>query len=130
MNKFESSNDLMILLISFISSFEINKVNPFPALTGPFPLIFLSNVFIEFEGELLTNLGKLSLVKGKARSVTTFFYLNYLALRKNPPDWIIFDNRTLLSFLSINMFLAMAFLVLVVCLVVRNNSHGKSLSGF
>ena len=33
-NTFEYSNDYMILIISFISSFEISKVNPFPALTA------------------------------------------------------------------------------------------------
>ena len=31
----ESSSDLMILIISFISSFEMNKVNHFPALAAP-----------------------------------------------------------------------------------------------
>ena len=56
----ESSNDFMILIISFISSFKINKVNPVPALTVSFPLIFLSNLFIAFEIKLLTNPGKLS----------------------------------------------------------------------
>ena len=54
----ESSNDFMSLIISFISSFEINKVNRFPALTVLFPLIFLSNLFIAFEDKFLTNPGK------------------------------------------------------------------------
>ena len=45
----------------------MNKVNPFPVLTAPFPLIFLSNLFIAFEAKLLTNPGKLSLAKGIAR---------------------------------------------------------------
>ena len=45
----ESLNDFRILVISFRSSFEINRVNPFPALTARFPLIFLSNLFIPFE---------------------------------------------------------------------------------
>ena len=40
-NTFESSKDFMILIISLISSFEINKVNYFPALAAPFPLTFL-----------------------------------------------------------------------------------------
>ena len=40
------SYDFMILLMSVIYSFEINIVNRFPALTAPFPLIFLSNIFI------------------------------------------------------------------------------------
>ena len=45
----ESSNGLMILIISFISSLEINKVNLSPTLTAPLPLIFLSNLFIAIE---------------------------------------------------------------------------------
>ena len=47
----EFSNDFIILIIPFISSFEIKKVNPFLALTGPFSLIFFfffSNLFIVF----------------------------------------------------------------------------------
>ena len=39
-NTTKSSNDFMILIISFISSFEINKVNPVPALTAPCHLFF------------------------------------------------------------------------------------------
>ena len=62
----------MILIISFISSFEINKVNPFPALTAPFPLMFLSILFIAFEAKLLTNTNKLSLAKEIVRSVSGF----------------------------------------------------------
>ena len=45
----ESLNDFRILVISFRSSFEINRVNPFPALTARFSLIFLPNLFISFE---------------------------------------------------------------------------------
>ena len=69
----ESPNDFMILIISFISSFEINKVNPFPALTALFPRIFLSNLLIAFEVKLLTNSGKLFLAKGIAMFVSAFF---------------------------------------------------------
>ena len=58
-NTLECSNDFMILIISFISSFEVNKGNLFPALTAPFPLIFLSNLFDAFEPKLLTNPDKL-----------------------------------------------------------------------
>ena len=72
----ESSNDIIILIISFISSFEINKVNPFPALTAPFLLIFLLNLFIALEVKLLTNPGKLYLAKGIATFVSAFFPLN------------------------------------------------------
>ena len=61
----------MNLIISFISSFEIKKVNPFPALTAPFPLILISNLFIVSETKLLTNPGRLSL----AKEITRCYYL-------------------------------------------------------
>ena len=67
----------MILIISFIPPFEINKVNPFPALSFPFPLIFLSGLFIAFEAKLLTNPGKLSLAKEIVLFVSVLFP-NYL----------------------------------------------------
>ena len=62
----------MILTISFIPSFEINKVNPFSALKAPFPLIFFSNLFIPFEVKFFTNHSKLSLAKGIPIFVTCF----------------------------------------------------------
>ena len=67
----------MILKISFIISFEINKVNSFPALTTPFPLIFLSNLFTALEVKLLTNPGKFPLAKEIA-TVLVLSFLNYL----------------------------------------------------
>ena len=68
----KSYNDFMILIISFISSFEINQVNPLPVLKAPFPLIFLSNWFTAFEVKLLTNPGKVSLAKGIATFISAF----------------------------------------------------------
>ena len=59
-------------LISFISSFEIDKANPFSALTPSFPRIFLSNLFIALEFKLVTNPGKLSLTKGIATFVSDY----------------------------------------------------------
>ena len=53
----------------------MNKVNPLPALTAPFPLIFLSNLFIAFEVILLTNRGKSSSAKRLENSLV-HFYLN------------------------------------------------------
>ena len=82
----ESSYDFMILMILFISSFEINKVNPFPALTAPCPLIFLSCLFIAFEVKLLTNPGKSSLAKGIANFVSAFFPKLPNEEPKDPPD--------------------------------------------
>ena len=61
------------LLISFMSSFEINKINPLPSLTDIFPHFILSNLFIAFEAKLLTNPGKLSVAKAIATFVSAFF---------------------------------------------------------
>ena len=93
----ESSNDVMIF-IAFICSFKINKVNLFPALTAPFSLIFLSNLFIAFEVKLLTNPGKLSLAKGIAILVSAFFPKLPNQEPKDPPDWIILDIWALTKF--------------------------------
>ena len=41
-----SSNDFMILLISFIFLFEINRLNPFPALAVPFALLFFFQIYL------------------------------------------------------------------------------------
>ena len=57
-----------------MSSFETNKVNLFLALTAPFPLIFLSTLFIAIEVKLLTNPGKLSPAKVIAVFVIAFFH--------------------------------------------------------
>ena len=82
----EPSYDFMILIISFISSFEINKVDRFPALTAPFPLVFHSNLFIEFEVKLRSNPDKLPLTKGIAMFVIAFFPKLPDQKPKDPPD--------------------------------------------
>ena len=77
---------------------------------------------------MCTNPGKLSQAKGMA-SFLVFFYLNYLIKnKKDPPDWIILDIWALLSFVSVDIFLAKAFLLLLFRLDFRNNSCGNSLS--
>ena len=86
----KSSNHFMILIVSFTSSFKINKVNPFPAPTAPSPLIFLSNVFIAFDFKLLTNPGKLSLAKEIATFASEFFPKLASQEPKYPPDLIIY----------------------------------------
>ena len=63
-----TTNGFMILIILFISSFEIKNVNPFDTLTTPFALIFLSNLFLAFQAKLLANPVKLPL----AKRITTF----------------------------------------------------------
>ena len=69
-----------------MSSFEIKKVNLFPALTATFPLIFLLNLFVMIEVKLLTNPNKLSLSK----EITIFFSALFPKLPnqkpKDPPD--------------------------------------------
>ena len=82
----ESFSDFMILIASFISSFEMNKVNPFPALKTPFQLIFLSNLFIAFELTLLSNPDKLSPAKGIAKFVDAFFFNLPNQEPKDQPD--------------------------------------------
>ena len=47
---------------------------------------------------------------------------------KDLPDWIILDIWALLSFISVDIFLAKAFLILVICFGVRNNSCDNSSS--
>ena len=80
----------------FIYLFELDKVNPFPAWTAPFPLIcFFSNLFIAFEAKLLTNNPhKISLPKGIATFVCllVLFSPNYQTKEpKDLPDRIILD---------------------------------------
>ena len=45
---------------------------------------------------------------------------------KNPPDWVILEIWALKSFKSVDVLLLNAFLSFVFCLVVSNNSCGKS----
>ena len=49
---------------SSLSSFEMNKVKSFLALTIHFPLIFLSSLSIADKVALVINLGKTSLQRG------------------------------------------------------------------
>ena len=85
-NTAKSSNDSTILIISFMSSSEINKAKFFPAVTAPFPLIFLSNLFIVFEVKWLTYPGRLSLIKGIVMFVSAFFPKLLNQEPKNTPD--------------------------------------------
>ena len=71
-NTSKFSYDFIVLIISFISSFETNKINPSPALIAPFPLIYF-NLFIAFEVKLLNNPGEFSLAKEIAIFVSAFF---------------------------------------------------------
>ena len=75
----------------------MNKVNPFPALTAPRSLIFLSNLYKTDEVILKTKL---------------LITLSNV-LTRNPPERIILDNFSLLKNTSVDMLLAKAFLILV-----------------
>ena len=83
---------------------------------------------------MLTNPYNLSLGKGIARSVTTY-YLIYLTKNQDlfnqepryPPDWIMLDIWALLNCKSFDILLAKAFICLIVSLVVRNSLCGNSL---
>ena len=101
----------MNLIISFISLFEINKVSSFPALTAPFRLIFLWDLFIAFEVKLLTNPGKLSLAKGMTIFLSASFPKLPNQKPKDPPSWIILDIWFLLSFITVDILLAKAFVI-------------------
>ena len=73
---------------------------------------------------MLTNPDKLSL----AMFVSAFVPKLPNQEPKDQPDWIILDIWAIQSFISVEILLAKAFLTLVVCLVVTNNSYRNSLS--
>ena len=72
--------------MSFISSFKINKVNPFFSLTVPFPFILLSSLFIAFKVKLPTNHSKFPLAKGMAIFVSAIFPKLPKQEPKDPPN--------------------------------------------
>ena len=78
------------------------------------------------EVKLLANPGKFSLAKGKAIFVSSFFPKLPKQEPKDPSDWIILDILVLLSYISVDILLPKTFLILTVCLVVRNNSCNNS----
>ena len=78
-------------------------------------------IFIAFEAKLLANLSKLSLAKGIAIFVSTFFPKLPNQEPKGLPNRIILNIWALLSFISVDILQAKTAPILVVCLVVRNN---------
>ena len=93
----------------------MNKLNPFPALRTLFPLF--KNLFVTFGTILLTKPVNLFLKK----IISTFFFftfffffffcLNYIT--KNHQIELFLDISALLSFISPEILLAKAFLILV-----------------
>ena len=103
-NTSESSNDLMILIISFISLFE---VYPFPALTAPFPIVFLSNLFIVYEvnclllknNQCLLVLSFLNyLTKNQKIHLVELNYFRYLSFTKSYICWHIISYLSFLIY--------------------------------
>ena len=80
----ESSNDFIILIISFTSSFKIIKVNHLPVSCSDSSLFtyFSSKLFIAFEV-------KFSLVKGIAIFASAFFPNLPSQEPKGSLDWIV-----------------------------------------
>ena len=73
----------------------------------------------------------MSLAKGMTMFVSAFFPELPNREPKDPPEWIVLDIWAYIdiwSFKSVDILLAKTFLMLVVCLVVRNNSCGRSSS--
>ena len=116
-NTSKSSNDLIILIISLISSLEGNKGNPIPTLTAPFLLIFPQNLLHLKLNCLVIQVNFLLLKELQCLLVLSF--LNYLT--KNQKIHPI-------CFISVGILLVKAFPILVVCYVVRSNSYGNSSS--
>ena len=84
-NRPQFPSDFTIHILSSISSFEMNKVNLFPTLMDPHPLIF-SFKFITDKVALFANSGKTSSAKGTVRSVNAFLPKLVIILLRNPPD--------------------------------------------
>ena len=70
----------------------------------------------------------MSLAKEVAIFVSAFFPILPNQEPKDPPNWIILDIRALVYSVSVDILLAEAFLILAVCLVVRNDSYRSYLS--
>ena len=116
-NTRKSSKVFMNLIMLFISSFRIIKINSFPVLTAVFPIIFLSNLYTAFEGKLFTSPSKLSLAKGIVTSIIT----NLSKLPNQEPK-----DLSNVKFYTCSRTDSKTFLVLVICLVVINNSLDNS----
>ena len=76
------SSDSTILIVPFVSSSANDKLNPFPAYTTPFAVVFLSNLSTANEVDLVASLGKTFLAKGTVRSNNNF-YLNWPFTKKS-----------------------------------------------
>ena len=95
-NKPDFSSDSTIFIISFKPSFEMNKGNPFAAVTAllvaiaPCTIVFLIDLSNTYKIALVANLGKTSLAKKTARSNNAFLSKLLITLpnvlSRNPRD--------------------------------------------
>ena len=115
-NRLDFSRDSNILIISSISSFDIRKLNPIPALRVSCPLYFLSNLSNIGEIALVVDLGNTSLAKETTNSISAFYLRHPSCYQEIRP----IDNCALVSFILVDI------LILIFCLVVKNNSCGNS----
>ena len=106
--------------MSFISSFEIIKA----VVSEPY-IFFWIPASIAEAAAVIRNGGKTFFVKGIAIFINGPANLLYND-PKNPPDWIILEIWALESFKSVAILLQKAFLSFGFCLVIINNSCGKS----
>ena len=106
----------------------MNKFNPFPALTTPFPLIFLSSLSISDEVALVANLGKTYLVKYTTIYNNTFLPKSPNILPRNPLDWF-FETVEFYSKSYIRRHIVREGISsFSFCFAVRNNSCANSSS--
>ena len=108
----------MILLTSPTSSFEVAKVICFPPLTTPTPhvaIASLTHIYLWVEisiantDAIVADDTKNFLAKETLTFISGPFNLPNKA-PLNPPDRMILDNWALLSFISVNILLAKAFI--------------------
>ena len=85
-NRPEFSSDFTIQIISFISSFQMNKLNLFPVLMAPLRLIFLSNLSNIDEVALVANLGKAPLARRIGRFISASLPNLPITLPRNLSD--------------------------------------------
>ena len=133
-NILEFSSDFMILIISSIPSFQMSTVNPFPALTAPHQLIFLSKLSIIDEVALDSNLAKYLQSKEDQNSI--FFCLNYLShylplyLAYYQDIYLIelFRQLSFTEFYNSRHIISESISYFSFFLAVKNNSCGNSSS--
>ena len=97
---------------------------------APRPLIFLSSLTNIDKVDLVANFVKVSLAKVTGRFVSASLPNLPIVLLRYLSYGIILVNLALRRFISVDTLLMKAFLILVLCLVDRNNVVIPHLEGF